>query len=378
MQRIAGPGVPMQTPTNLYPSDLFSIPYDLGTNEIMLSPGDALGIPTGDFLVDFGNYCMLQQLDPLTGTYVGWTPARDQSGPYYSNGAQWLRVANLTGCPVGAYVAGGGSGFTQATAALTASAGGSTWRPIIGGSLVVQTIANAGASFTFPGVLMIPDPPAFAANGVGGVAATGYFAIANGTVSSVSLVGVGAGYVSGIITGLCLPSPWDPNYGAITPGTVNFTLGNAGAVTAALCTYNGSSLANLTNLTLTAAGGAGSGATITPLICQTVSATSIVAGGGGWGNVAAPAKVLTVGGGGTAGAISNPYVDFSGFVPRDANITATCNAGGTITGLTVLDSGVFVAAATAAIVPGGTLPSTLASIALTMGGVRDTIRIQPL
>lgn len=225
---------------------------------------------------------------------------------------------------------------------------------------------------------MIPDPPAQSVNGYGGVPATGYFTIANGTVAGVTLGQVGAGYTASTIVGLCLPSPWDPAYGAITPGTVNFTLGNAGAITAVLPTYNGSPLATISTLTLTASG-AGSSAVIDPVVLQSIKSASVVAGGGGWGNVAEPPKVTSTGGSGTVGAISNPTVDFSGFRPRDANISATTNAGGTIGAtLTIIDSGLFVSAPTACIIPGGALPATLASIAFTMGGVNDTIFIQPL
>jgi len=69
----------------------------------------------------------------------------------------------------------------------------------------------------------------------------------------------------------------------------------------------------------------------------------------------------------------------TGFRPRDVNIVGVCNSGGTITTVsTVLDSGLFVFQPTGAIVPGGTLPATLASITFVMGTANDICVVQPL
>ena len=158
-------------------------------------------------------------------------------------------------------------------------------------------------------------------------------------------------------------------------------------ITAALCTNFGAPLATLTALTLTAAGGAGSGATITPLILQTLSSASVVAGGAGWGTATAPARVDTVGGGvgavtnsTPAAGFANPAVDMSGFVIRGSSPQGTTNAGGTITTVSSFPNGngLFVAAPTAAIASGGTIPTTLASITFVMGTATDTIFLQNL
>ena len=182
-----------------------------------------------------------------------------------TNGSQNFRIANLTACPAAAIIAGGGTGFAQATATITANVGGSTWQAIVGGCLTVSTISAAGANYNIPPLVMIPVPPN------PGVQATAHAILASGTVSSIVLDNVGAGYVSAPIAVL-EPSPFDVATN-ITQATVVFAIdpAKAGKIAAALCTYNGASLATLSALTLTAAGGAGTGATITPLVMQAVT-----------------------------------------------------------------------------------------------------------
>jgi hypothetical protein len=372
-------------PQNLYPSELLNAPLDAPSNYINLAAGQALQIPaqSNNYLLDLGNNLDLEYLDAVSGV---WRPVANMS---VRSGLQLMtsdgvtrRIANRLGCPVGAIVVAGGTGFVQSTATLSASTGGSTWQPIIGGALSVSTISAVGANYTVPPLVLIPTPTPAGYNGsVGGLAATAYAAISAGTISSVSLDNFGAGYISAP-TPVLVPSPYDVNFGTITQGAVVFSLANTGAVTGALCTNFGAPLATLTNLTLTAAGGSGSGASIVPQILQTIVSASVVAGGAGWGTATAFAGVIPVGGGpvGTAGAgLSNPAIDMSGFKPTNLTAQGTTNAGGTITSVTFPDgNGLFLSAPTAAILSGGTLPTTLASIVFTMGTSRGLALIQPI
>jgi len=377
--RIGGPGQSLPAPANLYPSYLQGTPYDAPMNYVGLAAGDAIYFPglSNDIWVNPGAYSMVQFLDPVTGVWRDIPAQRGQAYHVPVSGSQNFRVANLTGCPVAAIIAGGGSGFAQATATITSNVGGSTWQAIVGGCLTVSTISAAGANYNIAPLVMIPVPPS------PGVQATAHAILASGTVSSIVLDNVGAGYGSAPVATL-EPSPFDPNAGTITQATVVFAIDPAkqGKIAAALCTYNGAPLATLSALTLTAAGGAGTGATITPLVLQSCTLASVVAGGAGWGNATAFAKIFSSGGGGnvSVSAIGNPAIEATGFRPRDAVITGTTNAGGTITAATILDGGLFLSAATVggAILSGGTLPTTLASVALTMGAQTDTILIQPM
>ena len=376
-QIISGPGVALPYPQNLYPTELNNAPNDAPTNLLTLAPGQVLTIPatgTNGWLVDPGAYGVLQWLDPVTGVWRGFSSARIQMQAMTSDGFT-RRMANLTGCPVAAVVAGGGSGFVQSTAAITANVGGSTWQAIVGGSLSVSTVSVIGANYTIAPEVFIPAPP------TPGVQATAYSTITNGTVTSVSLVNFGAGYTSATLNAVLIPSPSDPNIGTITQATCVLVLNaaNSGAITAALCTNNGAPLATLSALTLTAAGGAGSGATITPCVMQTVASATATAGGGGWGNAAAPAFVTTSGGTpASVSAIKNPAIEQTGYIPRQAQITTTTSSTGAISAPVVVDGGLFVGTPTAVIIGGGTLPTTLASISLTMGTANTTALLQPL
>jgi hypothetical protein len=375
---LSGPGVGLPFPAALYPPNVNGAPYDVVSNFVGLPPGGAVVVPatgTNGYLIDTGAVSQLEWLDPVTGAWR--MDQRPSAGvQIVTSDGFTRRIFNPTGCPVAAIVANGGSGFSSTTATITASIGGSTWNAIVGGSLSVSSITNAGANYTLPPILHIAIPPN------PGIPATGYCTLANNTVSAVSLNNFGAGYTSATVGALILPNPVDPNIGTITQASVTIILNaaNATAITGAICTYNGTPLATLSSLTLTASGGSGSGATITPLVAQCVASASVVAGGGGWGNAAAPAGVTTVGGGGnvSTSAIVNPAIELTNFRPRQAQITVTTSGTGGLSAPVVLDPGLFLSAPTANIVGGGTLPTTLASIALTMGTYEDVVLIQPL
>lgn len=381
---IAGVGQTEAPPQNLYPSELYGGPVDTASNYLTLNAGDAITIPaqSNSYLIDLGRYLILEDLDAVTGIWRPTAECAARPGMFQipSNGVT-RRIANRLGCPVSAIIAGGGSGFTQATAAITANVGGSTWQAVVGGALSVSSILNPGASYTVPPIVMIPSPTPAGSNGsVGGVPATAYATLTNGTVSSVSLNNFGAGYAFAP-TAVLVPSPFDPNAGSITNATIALVLDAArsGAITAALCTNFGAPLSTISALTLTAAGGAGTGATITPQVLQTIISGTIASGGVAWGTATAPADIESVGGGAVSvAAISNPAIDFSGFVPRKAMLTGVTNAGGTITSVTVVDGGMFLSAPTAAVASGGTIPTALASITFVMGSIRGTALLQPL
>lgn len=378
--RISGPGVGLPLPTNLYPTDLNDAPLDIGTAYVGLPPGEVIVLPAGEWIVETGSVSVLQYLDPITGTWRDSNATKGQAQTVNSDGFT-RRVANLTGCPIGAVVAGGGTLYAQATASIAANLGGSLWQAVVGGSLTVSTIINPGSGFTIRPNVIIPDPPSVSANGIGGVPAVATCTLANATVTAVALSNVGAGYIAATVAALIVPSPFDPNLGSITNGTVNFVLTNSGLITAALCTNNGAPLATLSALTLTASGGAGSGATITPVILQTVASAGVVAGGAVWGDVAHPALITSVGGlpvSVSAPVIGNPAVEFTGYRPRQFVISGTCNAGGTITAVSIQDPGLFVGTPTVAIVAGnGLIATTLASVTVVMGSLTDTVQIQP-
>src|SRR5271167_1920165 len=368
-QPLGGFGQGLPLPQNLFPSELNNAAQDFATNEISLFPGDVITVPAGVFWINEGAYSMLQFLDPISGTWRGYGATRGVMVYVKSDGAN-VRLANLTACPIGAVVANGGTGYTQATATITANVGGSTWQPVVGGALSVVSIAAAGLNYTMPPLVAIPSPqPGL------GIPATAYATLTGTSVTGVTLSNVGAGYTAFQATQvLLLPNPSDPNFGSISTASVVMGLTDAGKITAALCTNSGASLASVTALTLTAAGGAGTGATVTPVILQTMTGASVTAAGSGY---AADLMLTSFGGQPTSvSAIGNPSFEFTAYRPRVVNASFV-ETGGTLTSVgTIYDHGLFVGVPTALLLASGPI-TTAGSVTILTGGLPDNVIIQP-
>jgi hypothetical protein len=386
---ISGPGIGLQLPQYLYPTELSNAPYDASTNRIALGPGEQLPIPAGTWFVGLGFYCVIEFLDPITG---GWAQGNSasyvrQAGYVKSDGFN-VRVANLTGCPTGAAIVAAGTNYVQASTSISVTGGGgSTWLPVVGGGLGFSSVvtANAGAGYGAPPIVLIPPPPPGAnnPNGVGGVPASGYCGIANGTVSGFTFTNSGAGYATAP-TPVILPNPTDPNINiGITAATLSFSLVTGGGLTAALCTNPGAPLSNPNNYTLTVSG-VGSGASLTGYALQTITAASISGGGTGYGTVSA--LMTTVGGVPPQGGISTlPGYNRLAWLPRPAQIGLAITGTGTLAAQvgTIYDGGLFNTNATPNYVivtqplTATTVAITAATVALTMGGAADFVTLQP-
>jgi hypothetical protein len=379
-QPLAGPGLGLPVPTNLYPSQLNNAPYDFATNKVTLAPGENITIPAGDWFVGMGGYLVFQYRDPITGLFAFG------SGSAYNRGVQFVksdgfnvRIANLTGCPVGAFISSQGSAYVQSTTTVTATGGTSTWQPIVGGALAFTggSVASVGGGYGIAPLLIIPAPPGPSnnANGVGGVAASGYVGISSGTVvlTGVTFTNQGAGYPTAPANLALLPVPTDPNLSTgITLATVAFSLTNAGLLTAVLCTNPGAPLATPTAITLAVAG-AGVTGTVSAIVMQTITAATVSGAGIGY---AANSPIITAGGGPPQGSITNsPESIRLAWFPRPANITmlaGTASAPGTI-----YDGGLFLAAPVAAFPPTLGASGTVGTVSLVMGSVPDIAVIQP-
>ncbi len=387
---LSGPGLGLQIPQYLYPSELNFAPYDTSTNRCALGPGEQLPIPAGTWLVSLGFYCVLQYLDPITGVWVNSSAASlNRELQYVKSDGFSVRVANLTGCPTGAVVAAQGSGYVQASTTVSVTGGGgSLWTPIVGGQLGFASVvtANAGAGYGVPPIVFIP-PPAPAAsnsNGVGGIQASGFCGIASGTISGFTFTNPGAGYATAP-TPVILPNPTDPNINVgITAGTLAFSLVTGGGITGAFCTNNGAPLSNPNSITLTVSG-AGTAGTLTPVSMQTVTAASVSTGAGaGYGSISA--LLTTVGGVPPQGTITNnPDYNYLSWLPRQAQIGLAVTGAGSLAPQvgTIYDGGLFnthsapgfVLALNNTLATTGTINT--ASIALTMGSAADIVVLQP-
>lgn len=388
---LSGPGLGLQLPQNLYPTELQNAPYDFNTNRVALAPGDQLPIPAGTWYVGLGMYCVLQYLDPITGAWAfGTSTAYGSRGFVYvkSDGFN-VRVANLTGCPTGAAVVAAGTNYVQASTTITVTGGGgSLWNPIVGGRLGFSSVvtANAGAGYGVAPIVFIPAPAPSSnnPNGVGGIQATGYCAISSGTVSGFTFTNPGAGYATAP-TPVILPNPTDPNINTgITAATLSFSLVTGGGISGALCTNNGAPISNPNSITLTVSG-AGTSASLSVFSMQTVTAASVSTGAGaGYGTISA--LLTTIGGVPPQGGIAQtPETLGIAWLPRPAQVALTVTAAGSLAPQvgTIYDGGLFNTNA----VPGyavalqtglaGTGTINAAAIALTMGSVTDICILQP-
>lgn len=384
---LSGPGIGLPLPQYLVPSQLQNAPVDVGSNRVSLAPGDMLPLPAGDWYVNPGQYCVIQYRDPVTGVWNLATSAGWMGGSVFvkSDGFN-VRVANLLGCPVSATVITFGSAYVQATTTITQTGGTGTWSPIVGGALAVvgATLTSNGAGYGVAPIVLIPPPPSAAnnANGVGGIAAAAFATIASGTVSGISFTNPGAGYPTAP-TAIIVPNPTDPNLSVgITAATVAFSLTGSGQLRGALCTNPGVPLTSPANITLTVAG-AGTQATLTPNVMQTVTAASVVgAATTGYGTVAA--GLTTIGGVPATGTITNgPENLYLAWRPRPAQIGLVVTGVGSLNAQTgaIYDGGLFLGIPTPVVaiqpvVATGTVTGAH-TIVLTMGVTNDIATVQP-
>lgn len=371
----AGPSIGLPYPQSPYPGTINGVSSQVWSNIFPLVGGEIWTVPPGNWSISCTQgLAQVQFLDPVSTL---WRPikAAAQYKLLNSDGNNY-RVANLTGCPVGAIVTNVGSGYVQSSTTVSVSAGGSLWTPIIGGAVNTSvTIGNdskgnaGGTNFTYAPLLVVQAPPP------GGVQATMTCTVSAGAINAVTVTNQGAGYTQapGI---LVIPNPLDPALGLITIPTLTATLTGAGELAALLCTNPGTPLTSVPTLTIA---GAGSNAAATVVMCFTVTGATVGAGSG-YGTGAA-GIIATAGGVVTAaaGAIVNPAISTAMFIPRQAQISAPIS-GGALGTPVVVDGGLFQAAPSPVLLvpPTSAAPTPGTNPALTMGSATDTILVQNL
>lgn len=382
---MSGPGVQLQLPQYLYPTELNNAGPDFASNKICLAPGEELPIQRGDWIVDLGKYLILEFKDPVNGI---WFPAPGAAWNHghnvISSDGFSVRVANRLGCPVSATVQAFGSGYVQATTTITQVPGNGTWVPIVGGQLALLSVNNIGAGYGVAPLVFIPAPPGPVTNpnGVGGIQASGYATISSGTISGFTFTNPGAGYPSAPLATI-LPNPTDPNINTgITAGTLTFSLVGSGSITGALCTNPGAPLANPNQISLVLAG-AGTNGSVTANVLQTITSASVSGAGVGSAASGSVALLTTIGGVPPAGSISNgPDALGLSWLPRPAQVGLTATAGTITTQLgTIYDGGMFLTNAAPSSVIAINVTGSVTSnptLVLTMGSRPDIVCLQPL
>lgn len=359
-----------------------------GTNAVTLLASEVAMIPSGTFWTSPGPYTSIQFKDPVT---VSWRTinASNSIGPWApldSDGTNF-RLANLTGCVIGALITNASSAMTNGIGSaatgltVTASAGASVWQPVVGGAInSTIAITNGGSNFLYEPILVIDAPP------VGGIQATATCTISAGAINAVTVLNQGAGYVNAPNVTVINDPRDTTGTGAVL--TVNATLAGSGTLTALYPTNHGTPLTAVPTFTFTPTVG-GSGLAATCIMNFVVTGFTVGSGvsGAGYGT-AQPFLILSQGGivsGTRAANTAGPIADTSLTLPRMAQIAGTTATGkipasATGTPPFITDAGFgFQAVPNGIVLAGGTgLATTVAQVTLTVGGITDTSWIQPV
>lgn len=346
------------------------------TDLISLAAGGCYVPKAGAWFARLGPYCSLQQLDPVMNIWMsigsdGATPPAMQGVGgtveryFNSDGVNW-RIANQTGCVVGALLTNGGTGYTSAPT-VTAT-GAAVFSAIVGGAVsTTVTVNNGGSNYVYPPIVEFDAPPN------GGIPATGHATITTGAVATIVVDNQGAGYA--FAPNVYLTN--DPRDSVGGGASATATLTGAGTVTGVLVTDHGNPVTSVPTLTFT--GGGGASAAATAIMCWTITAYVVATAGSGY----LGATVVTGIGGfpTTAPAYTNPATQKNLVRTRPATIEAALSTVTiTATGQIVDDGGIYSAVPVAMILTspftGGTgVTLTAAGLTFTMGGVTDTFQL---
>jgi hypothetical protein len=322
-----------------------------------LSPGSTMLVPAGSWSLDTGLYATVERFDPITGI---WRRAGDQGrGQNFviSDGVN-QRIANRTGCAVGAVLTNAGTGYTSAPT-VTPSAGASTWVPVMGALVsTTVTVATGGSNYVFAPIVQIGSPS------FPGIQASGVATISGGAVTGVTITNQGGGYIATPTINLVN----DPRDTTGNGATAVLSLTGSGTVNGVLCTDMGNVLTAVPTLAFTGGGGASAAATVV----MDFSLTGYTVGTAG-AVVAAPVQLwgipaVTAG----AAAYTNPHIQTGLVNMRQGNIIGAVSAGAlTATGLIVQDGGHYETVPSMMIVQSG-VATTFPIATATVGGQTAT------
>ena len=347
----------------------------LASNTITLASGETWMIPGGEktWLIKVGRYTSLQQYDPISNFWRTVGGGVASSTPYLivSDGQNY-RLANQTGCAVGALLTTAGSGYTSAPT-VTASAGASVWTALVGGAVNTSvTVTAGGQNYTYPPTVVFSLP------GRGGIPASGYCTLSAGAVSTVTVTNQGAGYSQPpTITFVSdqreiSSTTLSDGYGAAAIASLT----GSGTVTGVICNDHG--VGGQTSLpTLSFSGGGGSSAAATAIGCFTISAYTVTGGGSGFsGNVLVTAYDIF---NSTSAAYTNANTQSGLVKTRQASVIGALSGGAiTATGQVLGDGGIFTNVSPGFVTSYNTPPATAASLGFTMGGTVDTTTVFPV
>lgn len=349
-------------------------------DEIEMQAGATFTLPAGTFFVtSMTGLTLIQTYDPITNT---WRPigAIPSSGRLIISEGNNVRLANQSGCAVGAFVTTKGSGYTTPPTVVP-SAGGSKWASIIGGVLTSVAVTNGGSGYVYPPLVLFDAPAGVANPGVvtpngqaaqPGFMATGYATLTAGAVSAVTLTDQGAGYTN-------TPNVFlinDPRDSTGNGATAVPAVGGSGQLSGVVCIDHGNPVTSLPTLTISGGGGSSGAATVV----ADFSVTGLTVSGGGTGFPASSTAVIEpIQTPLTGAAWTNPTMETALVMQRNARLSVPTTSGNalTATGATGF-GGSYMSAVTAFGILTSTLITGSPTITFTVGGVNDTVIIAQL
>jgi hypothetical protein len=416
-------------PIALAPGEVMALPTGqgiIGGFGAVYSPQLAANNPlTGQYFLGLGQYTVLQMYDDGLNYWQNLNVLPQSLNTISSDGVNY-RIANTTGCPIGALITAAGSGGTNgfygynafgsnatssngaavtiqngqytagnAVFTITPSAGGSLWNAIVGGAVnttlsfagtiyngnygVTGTFgattggvtASAGSNYVRPPLIVFSPPVNQGQQPY--VLPTAVCAITSGAISSITVTSQGAGLL-GLPGITVVPQPGDLTGGGAVIGWIAANNGQVGSGTLTLMwpAFYGTGLTAVP--TFTFGGTSNPAPTVTAIMNFTLGGAVTGTAGAGYGTT--PGGVIN--GGIVAGtaAYTNPMYDkgLSIPVPPPLNIT-------TLTGVPALAgpfAGVnFQAVPTYTAIPNGTAaPSTANASVFGVNGQNDVVKLQ--
>lgn len=349
----------------------------LQTNRYQFPAGLVQLLNPGNFMVTLGLYTELEVLDPLINRFLPVATAPGTS-LVNSDGSNY-RIANKTGCPVGASITNQGSAYTNGIyvngvntvdgttgPVCAAGAGGSTWTIVVGGDISTSpTTVSGGTGYQYAPQAVFSAPPQ------GGLPATGHTTISVG-VATLVIDNQGAGYTSAPIVTIIN----DPRDTVGSGASFTTALTDTGKITAVYPNNHGTPVTSVPSLTITGGGGSSGAATAIMNFAVTAYAVS-TAGSTYTGNPEIRSGMNQIA---AQAAPVNPAYTTGLTVIRPARIDAALSAGGiTATAQIIEDSGFGIQVVPEAlIITNGTQPiiANAAALTLAVGGVQDTVFIQ--
>ena len=345
------------------------------TNYFSLAAGETFALGesagTGAFAINSGLYAAVQQQDPITNIWrtIGGGDPNGSVHYMFSDGVNY-RLANQTGCAVGALITNAGTGYTSAPA-VAATAGSSIWKAIVGGAVnTTVTVSNGGSNYTYPPIIQFSAPPA------GGIQATGHATLSGGAVSTIVVDDQGAGYSSPpTITIINDPREGINNVTQGYNAAAVCLLTGSGTITGLLCIDHGTPLTAVP--TLSFSGGGGSAAAATAIMCWSITGVTVGTAGTGF---TGPSKLSGLDAFPTTAAIYKNGATQSGLVKiREANILLPESGGAlTATGLVIYDGGIYTSVPTPLITTNGALITASGVVTFAMGGQTGGAYVTPV